>query len=150
MNAILNKIRFGLLKLFSGFINNTTNPVIMKYRTTMQINKLGVLISQCSGITLEELIITKKSRKQEYVKARQVHMACLKTGFNLSQEKAGRMYYDKDHATMRHAIKAVNDELDTNAMFREQYREALWYVYTINPKRVTTELHVDWLINPKL
>lgn len=148
MDAILNKIRFGLLKLFSGFINNTTNPVIMKCRTTMQINKLGVLISQCSGIKLEELIITKESRKQEYVRARQVHMACLKLAFKFSYEKAGRMYYDKDHATTIHAIKTVNNEIDTNKYFREQYREVFWYAYTINPNIMSKALHLDWMIKP--
>lgn len=147
MDAILNKIRFGLLKLFSGFINNTTNPVIMKYRTTMQINKLGVLISQCSGIKLEELIITKESRKQEYVRARQVHMTCLKLAFKFSYEKAGRMYYDKDHATTIHAIRTVNNEIDTNKYFREQYREVFWYAYTINPT-VRKALHLNWMIKP--
>lgn len=112
------------------------------------MNKLGMLITKCSGISLEDLVAKKKLRKQEYVKARQVHMVCLKLAFNLSYEKASRMYYEKDHTTAMHSVVAVNDELDTNKDFREQYREVFWYAYSINPKMVSKVLHIDWLIKP--
>lgn len=60
-----------------------------------------------------------KIRDAELVKARQVTMFFLKEKTNWSLAKIGSVY-TKDHATVMHAVKAVNNGYDTNRAFRAE------------------------------
>jgi chromosomal replication initiator protein len=63
------------------------------------------------GVSLNE--ITKGGRTKQLALARQVAMYVLRTTLSLSLKEIGSLFDDKDHTTVMHAIKRVN-ELRTN------------------------------------
>ncbi|MCK5613289.1 hypothetical protein KAR91_66060 [Candidatus Pacearchaeota archaeon] len=96
------------------------------------------------NVTHELMVKKRKSRKREYVEARQVIMSVYYCAFDqhktfkLSLATAGGIY-TKDHATVKHAIEAVNDSLDTDSSFREKYIKVWNLVKIINPH---SKLHI--------
>ena len=60
-----------------------------------------------------------KSRKRELVNSRQVAMFYLKENTNETLNKIGN-YFNRDHATVLHAIKTVNNLSDTDKKFRHE------------------------------
>ena len=60
-----------------------------------------------------------KSRKREKVEARQVYMVMAAQLTNQTQENITK-YIDKDHSTLPHAMKSVQNEYDTNKIFAEK------------------------------
>ena len=65
-------------------------------------------------------LLTKKTRKREVVEARQVLMKYRKEMMKLSLAQAAEPF-GKDHATAIHAIKTVNNLLETDSNFRVKY-----------------------------
>ena len=59
-----------------------------------------------------------KNRKRKYVQPRQVHMYVRHLFFKQKSRVAGSVY-QKDHATVLHAVKHINNLLETEREFRE-------------------------------
>jgi len=98
------------------------------------------------GVSKEEMIFNKNNRESEYCIPRQVHLALLHVTYNLSQAKAGKLYYGKDHASVNHSIKTVNNLLDTDREFREKYRPVFEKVYNDNPYTIK-KLNINYIKN---
>lgn len=96
------------------------------------------------NMTHNIMLASMKKRNRELVLSRQIimsawHCAFAEEGINkVSSSKAGKLY-GKDHATVLHAIKAVNNLLDTDKNFREDYKEVWDMVVDVNPK---SKLHI--------
>jgi chromosomal replication initiator protein len=74
-------------------------------------------IYKAFGVT-EEQMKNIKCRKRELAQSRQWHMYIRFKVFKMSSTEAGNIY-DKDHATVLHAIKTVNNLMETDRKFQE-------------------------------
>jgi hypothetical protein len=104
-------------------------------------------ICECIGITPGELKNNYKKRKKELVQARQVHMVIrnllIRKSESLAQTGA---IYNKDHATVLHAKKAVLNALDGyNVEFREKFRKAFELTLYYYPDTAYKKLNLSWL-----
>lgn len=78
----------------------------------------------CSKYEQTEKAVMALSRKREIVKSRQIIHTLLKENFyKLSLNQIGHRCGNKDHATVIHSCKSVNDQRDTNRAFKEEYEE---------------------------
>ena len=72
---------------------------------------------------VEQKDIQSQSRKQEIVKARQITMFLLKKHTNFSYAHIGRLVGKRDHATVLHACRTVQDLIDIDKQFRLSMNE---------------------------
>ena len=72
-------------------------------------------------LSYSELI--QRTRKREIVEARQVAAHLLKSNTNLSLQAIGKLLGDRNHATIVHSIKEVNNLLETNKEFRIKFQQ---------------------------
>lgn len=77
-------------------------------------------VSNYIGIPIDEL--NKKTRKREVVESRQVAMYLAKLNTKESLAVIGRTIGNKDHATVLHACKTVNNLLQTDVSFRNKWK----------------------------
>ena len=68
-------------------------------------------------------LLQSKTRKREIVQARQVAMYFSKSLTKSSLATIGAQIGGKDHATVLHACKTVNNLLDTDKHFRNQIED---------------------------
>ncbi|TRZ80533.1 hypothetical protein D4R86_04235 [bacterium] len=66
----------------------------------------------------ENVICTE--RKREYIKAKHIAMYAFRTFTNLSLREIGYNFNNKDHATVLHAIKSVNDQRSIYQKYRNE------------------------------
>lgn len=64
--------------------------------------------------------VTNKTRKREYVYARQIAMTLLSKHTRFSLTDIGNMFNGKDHATVIHAKKTLRNLIDTNRSIKEE------------------------------
>ena len=74
------------------------------------------VVCQYFGITKEEMFLN--TRKREIVQARKIAMFYAKKITKLSLADIGNNIGGKDHATVLHACKTVNDNCDTDAFYK--------------------------------
>lgn len=89
-----------------------------KIFTSYDIQKV---VSEYYHIPIE--LMNSKTRKGEIVRARHVAMYFTKNLTKDSLSIIGRTVGGKDHATVSHAYKAVNNLIDTDNLFRMQIDE---------------------------
>jgi len=63
--------------------------------------------------------ISSKTRKQEVLVPRQLAMVMYKKHTNKSLVNIGKICGEKDHATVLHAIRAINNWIETNGITRD-------------------------------
>lgn len=85
------------------------------------IEKIRDVVSHYYKIELD--MIQSKSRKREIVQARQVSMFLSKKYTDSSYSHIGNMIGKRDHATVLHACKAVQDSIDIDKTFRKSITE---------------------------
>ena len=74
----------------------------------------------CDYFNLPPDLIQSKTRKREIVQARQIAMYFSKSMTKSSLASIGALIGGKDHATVLHACKTVNNLMDTDKRFKEQ------------------------------
>jgi len=74
----------------------------------------------CDFFNLSPDLLQSKTRKREIVQARQIAMYFSKTLTKSSLASIGAMIGGKDHATVLHACKTVNNLMDTDKRFKGQ------------------------------
>lgn len=77
----------------------------------------------CKHFGIKERLIQKSTRKREIVQCRQIIMYFCKLKTKESLDTIGSLLCDRDHATVLHAIKTVNNLCETDFSFRKQIRE---------------------------
>ena len=77
----------------------------------------------CSYFNIPLKDIHSKSRKQEIVKARHICMFLFKKHTNYSFAHIGSLIGKRDHATVLHGVKAIQNLLDVNKSFRSEMSE---------------------------
>lgn len=72
----------------------------------------------CDYFSLDQKLISTKSRKREIVQARQITMYLSKKYTDFSFARIGELVGKKDHATVLHACKTVKDLIEIDHSFR--------------------------------
>jgi len=88
---------------------------------TITPEKIQNTVSGYFNIDLKD--IHSKSRKQEIVKARQIAMFLCKKHTNYSFAHIGSIVGKRDHATVLHACRTVQDQIDIDKAFRSIMNE---------------------------
>ena len=94
--------------IIDKLVKNTTRELSVNY-----IQKVV-----CDYFNLPSDAISSKTRKREIVQARQIAMYFAKSMTKLSLATIGSQIGGKDHATVLHACKTVNNLIDTDRQFK--------------------------------
>ena len=100
-------------QIIDKLVKNTTRELSVSY-----IQKVV-----CDYFNLQSDAITSKTRKREIVQARQIAMYFAKHMTKLSLATIGSQIGGKDHATVLHACKTVNNLIDTDRTFKGYIEE---------------------------
>lgn len=91
----------------------------MSYKITIE----DITDIVCDYFNMPVDYIRSKTRKREVVQARQIAMFFSKSLTKLSLTSIGSQIGQKDHATVLHACKTVNNLIDTDKQFRNEINE---------------------------
>jgi chromosomal replication initiator protein len=83
---------------------------------TLSVEKIRDLVCSYFNLELEDILTS--SRKREVVQARQIAMYLSKQYTKNSLSSIGQTIGKRDHATVLHACKQVNDLITTDKSFR--------------------------------
>lgn len=97
------------------------DKLIKNTRKELSIEYIQKVVSEYFNVPIE--LILSKTRKREIVQARQVAMYFSKNLTKSSLTTIGAKIGGKDHATVLHACKTVNNLIDTDKRFRVQIEE---------------------------
>lgn len=101
--------------------NRFIKSKISKFRTKLTIAKLReyniyyIWDFVCDYFDIPKSAILSKSRKPDIVIPRQIIMFYSKSITNLTLAEIGEILGNKDHATVLHAVKTINNYLSINA-----------------------------------
>ena len=76
----------------------------------------------CESLGLDPESIQGKSRKRDLVSARQIGMYLSKAFTSASYKEIGKSFGGRDHSTVIHACKSIQDQMDTNSMFSDKVK----------------------------
>ena len=91
-----------------------------KLKSNFHYKEICTLIEKGEGMTHETLAV--KCRDRELVTIRQLAMYFCRKFTGASHQSIGS-YYGKDHATCLHAVKAINNLIDTDKIIRAKVLE---------------------------
>jgi len=114
--ASLNKKAINLdlaRNMIDKFVKNTTREISIDY--------IQKVVSDYFSIPVD--VVNSKTRKREIVQARQIAMYFSKKYTKSSLATIGIHCGNKDHATVLHACRTVNNLLDTDKQFRSYVTE---------------------------
>ncbi|MDF9797598.1 chromosomal replication initiator protein [Catalinimonas alkaloidigena] len=94
--------------------------IIQNSEPELNVDQIQKTTSKQFNITLEDL--KSKTRKKEVVVARQVAMYLSKEYTKHSLKVIGYHFGGRDHATVIHAVKCVQEMIDKNSMIAEEIR----------------------------
>ncbi len=92
-------------------------------KTSREVTVESISETVCDYFGLDLEILHSKTRKREIVQARQIAMYFSKSLTNSSLSTIGAKIGKKDHATVLHACKAVNNLIETDKDFKGQVKE---------------------------
>ena len=99
--------------MIDKFVKNTSREISIDY--------IQKVVCDYFGLPLEA--INSKTRKREIVQARQLAMYFSKKMTKASLATIGLHCGNKDHATVLHACRTVNNLIDTDKQFRKYVEE---------------------------
>jgi len=97
------------------------DKLVKKTSKELSIDSISETVCEYFGLELD--ILQSKTRKREIVQARQIAMFFSKGLTNSSLSTIGAKIGKKDHATVLHACKAINNLIETNKDFKGQIKE---------------------------
>ncbi len=99
-----------------NLLKNNTKP-----KKNVSVREIVKTISDFYDI--EENAIYEKSRRKEVVKPRQIIMYILRTDFNVSYPSIGDKLGGRDHTTVIHSCKKIEDELKENNLLEQELEQ---------------------------
>ena len=99
------------------FIGLEARPVTRKVIAST-LDNICTLIAEHAHIDKDQ--ITQKTRKREFVLARQIIYAILRKHYNLSLMQIGRML-DKDHSTVIHSLEMHECDYGTDRLYKKTF-----------------------------
>ncbi len=120
--SILAQSAFNKIEITLELANRVINQLIVNApKKDITIEAIQKKVCEYYKIPAEH--IHTKSRKREVVQARQVSMFFSKNFTDSSLAYIGKKNGDRDHATVLHACKTVNNFIDTDKEFKRQIKE---------------------------
>lgn len=108
VSLVVNKQKSENQKLIKQICANAIKKYLVQDNTSI----IEQIVSKYFNIPIS--LLQKKTRKREIVQARQMEMFFALNYTNLSLAKIGLRYGKKDHATVYHAKKTIENLYDTN------------------------------------
>ncbi len=87
----------------------------------LSIANIQQIVSDFFNISIDHII--GKTRKRNIVVARQLSMYFAKKLTTLSLKEIGKHFGNRDHTTVMHSIKTINDLIDTDTLFKETFNK---------------------------
>ncbi|WP_421919061.1 chromosomal replication initiator protein DnaA [Marinifilum sp.] len=100
---------------------NIIDKLVKNTKRELSIDYIQKVV--CDHFSLPIDVLQAKTRKREIVQARQIAMYFSKTLTKASLASIGSQIGNKDHATVLHACKTVNNLMDTDRSFKSQIDE---------------------------
>tara|TARA_B100001123_G_scaffold326111_1_gene366700 strand:- start:987 stop:1886 length:900 start_codon:yes stop_codon:yes gene_type:complete len=97
------------------------NKIVKNTKKEININYIQEIVSKFFNISIEQM--KDKARRKEIVIARQVAMYFSKDFTNNSLKSIGFHFGGRDHSTVIHAVRSVNDMIDTDSIFKNNIEE---------------------------
>lgn len=97
------------------------NRLAKTNNSEIKIDDILKIVSDYNNITIEDLL--HPTRKRERVQARQTAMYFSKQYIKMSLAAIGVQIGNKDHATVLHACKTINNLIDTDRSVKKQISE---------------------------
>ncbi|OZC04210.1 chromosomal replication initiator protein DnaA [Rubricoccus marinus] len=91
--------------------------LIKEQRSALNIEQIQRVT--CEVLNIPEDLVRARTRKREVVQARQIAMYFAKQLTKHSLKTIGQAFGGRDHSTVIHAVRSVEDQIDTDPLFRE-------------------------------
>ncbi|MEA3317028.1 MAG: helix-turn-helix domain-containing protein, partial [Bacteroidota bacterium] len=111
--ATLNKKEITL-----DLVKNMIDRLVKHTKKEISIHDIQKIVSGYFNMSSD--MLQSKTRKREIVQARQIAMYFSKTLTKSSLASIGAQIGGKDHATVLHACKTINNLIDTDKQFKNQ------------------------------
>ena len=105
------------LKLTSEIVDTFSHNMSKE----VSIANIQQIVSDFFNISIDHII--GKTRKRNIVIARQLGMYFAKKMTELSLKEIGRHFGNRDHTTVMHSIKTINDLIDTDTLFKDTFNK---------------------------
>jgi hypothetical protein len=103
---------------------NSLAEMIMLSNSTHNLRISDYIIKlTCKYYNVEEGLMKQKTRKREICFPRQVAMYLIKDSTNLSLKSIGDLFNGKDHATVLHSFRTVNNIIDTDKQVKADVKK---------------------------
>tara|TARA_Y100001937_G_scaffold23697_2_gene33785 strand:+ start:521 stop:868 length:348 start_codon:yes stop_codon:yes gene_type:complete len=99
------------------FIGLADRPQIRRI-SSCTVDNMCELIADYTGINKE--LIRHKTRKREFVLARQIIYAILRKHYNLSLNQIGGLF-SKDHSTIIHSLEVHECDYETDRLYKKTF-----------------------------
>ncbi len=104
-----------------GLVKEVVSQFVRHEEKEISIENIKVLVSEFFKLDLEKL--HSKTRKREVVLARQLSMYLSKEFTSQTLKDIGKNFGNRDHTTVLYSIKAVQDLMDTDLLFKDMVKE---------------------------
>ncbi|MDP8175733.1 chromosomal replication initiator protein DnaA [Phocoenobacter skyensis] len=119
LNRVIAWRKFTKRPITIDAVREALKDLISSYEHLVTIENIQKIVAERYNIKISDL--KSKSRKQMFARPRQIAMALAKELTNHSLPEIGREFGGKDHTTVMHAIKRVNELMDSDSSLREDY-----------------------------
>jgi chromosomal replication initiator protein len=106
--------------MLQGMMNNKKKGVTVK--------KIVSLVAEFYNVTSEDLI--KQSRRQEFVKPRQIAMFLVRQEIKASFPSIGELFGGRDHTTVMHAVEKIENLIAEKESVKQEIDLLLDKLYT--------------------
>ncbi len=100
---------------------SVVDKLVKKERKEISVDYISKKVCEYYGLEME--VLQSRSRKREIVQARQIAMYFSKSLTNSSLATIGAKIGKKDHATVLHACKTINNLIETDRELKNQIKE---------------------------
>lgn len=107
--------------MLQGMMNNK--------KKGLSVRKIVSLVAEFYNVTTDDLI--KQSRRQEFVKPRQVAMYIARQELSSSFPSIGEFFGGRDHTTVMHAVDKIEAQLKEKESFKQELDLILDKLYTV-------------------
>ncbi|MEM8488581.1 MAG: chromosomal replication initiator protein DnaA [Bacteroidota bacterium] len=125
LESVLTKILAHCSLHGTAVTQNLTESILQHYgsvRNQVTMDEIIEIVAESFGTPSEYIV--GKSRKREIVVARHAAMYLAKEFTHRSLKSIGLHFAGRDHSTVIHAVKAVDDRIATEASFRQKLEHA--------------------------
>ena len=89
-------------------------------RLNRHLQPQEVLSAVANHYSIKQTIIKGQKRQKEIIHARHVAMFLLKSELNLSYSEIGKIFSNRDHTSVLHAVQKINEQLQKNENFTQE------------------------------